>query len=81
MNTPPDDISDTPECDVEAFVATYDYWKSTDAVRLKFAECLERERNEARAAAVRWRRIAAQYAGCTEKECNRLPWEPPWKPD
>lgn len=77
MSATSDDISDTPECDLEAFVATYDYWKSTDAVRLKFAECLERERNEARLEAEKWRRMAAQFSGCTEQSCGRLPWEEP----
>jgi hypothetical protein len=69
------DISETPESDKEAFVATYDYWKSTDAVRLKFSERMERERNQARFAAEHWRRVAAKNAGCTEHECDRLPWE------
>ena len=72
------DISETPESDEEAFVATYDYWENMDVVRLKFAERMERERNQARFAAGYWRRVAAKNAGYTEQEYDRLLWENPY---
>jgi hypothetical protein len=48
-----------------------------DVITLRLGQTQERL-IEARRSAEQWRAVAAKYAGCTENECNRLPWEAPW---
>jgi hypothetical protein len=75
-NEKEDKRSDTPECDDEAFVATYDYWESCDVVKLVFAERLERERNEARKAAEHYRNLYyLPKDGLAVAKNHALSWE------
>jgi hypothetical protein len=48
-----------------------------DAITLRLGQTQE-HLIDARKSAEQWRAVAAKYAGCTENECNRLPWETPW---
>jgi len=48
-----------------------------DAITLRLGQTQE-HLVDARRSAEQWRAVAAKYAGCTENECNRLPWEAPW---
>lgn len=48
-----------------------------DAITLRLGQTQE-HLVDARRSAEQWRAVAAKYAGCTENECNRLPWETPW---
>jgi hypothetical protein len=70
--------TDTPETNSKAIGIIGFY--SCETVPSSLSRVLERERNEARLCAKRWRAIAAKYIGCTEDECNRLPWDGPLKP-
>lgn len=48
-----------------------------DAITIRLGQTQE-HLIDARKSAEQWRAVAAKYAGCTENECNRLSWEPPW---
>jgi len=50
-----------------------------DAITLRLGQTQD-HLIDARKSAEQWRAVAAKYAGCTENECNRLPWETPWDP-
>jgi len=60
------------ECDLD------EAREQRDAITIRLGQTQE-QLIDARRSAEQWRAIAAKYAGCTENECNRLPWEEPWE--